>query len=47
LLAWEEGLEVNLLTFNLGINPFKLHAKFPFIGSVGATPSVENLESAG
>ncbi len=37
LLAWEEGLEINVLTFNLGFNPFKLHAKFPFIGSAGIT----------
>lgn len=41
LLAWEEGLEINVLTFNLGFNPFKLHAKFPFIGSVGISLSTD------
>jgi hypothetical protein len=41
LLAWEEGLEINVLTFNLGFNPFKLHAKFPFIGSAGISLSAD------
>ena len=36
LLSLEEGLEVNLLTLNFGINPFKLQAKLPALGMVGA-----------
>jgi hypothetical protein len=31
-LAGEEGLEVNLLGLNFGINPFKLKLRLPGVG---------------
>ena len=35
-LAREEGLEINILGLNFGLNPFKLRLKLPGIGSVGS-----------
>jgi hypothetical protein len=34
-LATEEGVEVNVLGLNFGINPMKLHLKLPGLGIVG------------
>jgi len=34
-LATEEGVEVNILGLNFGINPFKLHLKLPGLGVIG------------
>jgi len=34
-LAMEEGLEINVLSLNFGINPLKLHLKLPGVGIVG------------
>jgi hypothetical protein len=35
-LAKEEGLEINLLGLNFGINPFKLRLKLPGLGIIGS-----------
>jgi uncharacterized protein DUF3750 len=35
-LAKEEGLEINILGLNFGINPFKLRFKLPGLGMVGS-----------
>ena len=35
-LAREEGLEINILGLNFGINPLKLRLKLPGVGSVGS-----------
>jgi hypothetical protein len=34
-LGWEEGLEVNILGLNFGINPVKLELKLPAVGTLG------------
>ena len=36
-LGTEEGLEVNILGLNFGINPVKLQLKLPAVGTVGNT----------
>ncbi len=34
-VGWEEGLELNLLGFNFGVNPKRLALKLPALGNVG------------
>lgn len=43
-LAAEEGLEINILGLNFGVNPLKLHLKLPVVGTVGRPFYVEAAE---
>lgn len=44
-MGTHEGLELNLLGLNFGINPLKLQLKLPGIGVLGANPSVSPVLS--
>ena len=46
LLAWEEGVEVNLLGMTFGIDPFDLAVKLPGVGRFGARTAATAEPSA-